>query len=606
MIDHPDNSQDRARGHYEARLNELREAVSRRTARYRLLINLELSLALPLAIVFYVLYTHRLMDPFLGTALYATGSMVVLSIPATFLLRIASKLRTSRKVTAYYEARMQRINGEWKGNGDEGSDFSVAEHPYCTDLDLFGAGSLFEYLSSAKTGAGREWLATALLAPASLPEVNARQDAIGELRDRSDLREYFASAGASGAYNLNGKSLPQWSQDGAISFSAFSPRAAACLCVINVVVIALALLGQVSPEAPLAPLALVAVLTIALHGKVTEVLERTDSVVAYELELLMAYSKQLVKEQFQCSLLQESTRSFRLLTHRCQRRLLRLIRLMRWHRDPAFTYFSYVSFWVVLLAMAVEKQRIAFGRDLATMTAALGELEGLTSLAAYAFEHSEYPFPSFASEKTSTAVFVADLLGHPLIDSAVCVRNSVRIDDHNRLLVVSGSNMSGKSTYLRAIGINYVLARAGAPVCAASLRMSVFSIATSMRVLDSLTGGKSRFFAEVSLVKQVMDRAEQEPVLFLFDELFSGTNSEDRRAGTVGVITHLLKINASGFLTTHDLALSELVDSQPSTAKNLHFIDQITGEAMTFDYRLRDGPSPHTNGAFILRKLGIL
>jgi hypothetical protein len=600
-------STDDVRGCYEARLKNLSEATSQLTSRYRFLINVELGLLLLLATVFYVLYTHHLIDPLFGTVMYTAAGFLVISIPARLLVRTSSKLQAKRKITAYYETRMQRLDGTWPGSGDDGSDFSVADHPYCSDLDVIGRGSLFEYLCSAQTGAGRQWLADALLSPASPADVVARQRAIGELRDRNDLREYFASTGASGTCSFQGKSLKEWSKEVPISFPAFVRISGACLCIINVVIIALALSGRLSPEAPLGTLAIVGLFTAALHRKVAQVLERADSILVYELELLIAYSRRLRQEHFECTLLRETTNSLCLLSNSRLQKLLRIIRLMKWHQDPAFTYLSNLSLWGALFAMRVEKIRINFANDLAMMAAAIGELEGLSSLAAYAYEHSDYPFPSFvASEDAPAVMFRAESLGHPLIESATCVRNPVRIDENNRFVLVSGSNMSGKSTYLRAIGLNYVLARAGAPVCATSLYLSVFSVATSMRVLDSLPDGKSRFLAEVSLVKQVMDLAEQEPVLFLFDELFSGTNSEDRRAGAAGTIAHLLQKNASGFLTTHDLALSDLVLSRSMIAKNVHFIDQVAEAGMTFDYRLRDGLAPHTNGAVILARLGIL
>jgi DNA mismatch repair ATPase MutS len=257
--------------------------------------------------------------------------------------------------------------------------------------------------------------------------------------------------------------------------------------------------------------------------------------------------------------------------------------------------------------MSVENSRIKLGRDLVTMTAALGELEGLSSLAAFAFEHTDYPFASVVSSGADQVpVLVAESLGHPLIETSVCVRNPVCIDARNRFVLVSGSNMSGKSTYLRAIGLNYALARAGAPVCGERLEISMFSLATSVRVLDSLRDGKSRFSAEVSLVRGIIDLAENRPVLFLFDELLSGTNSEDRRAGAAGVIGQLLAKGASGFLTTHDLALTELVQARPNVSRNVHFVDHIADEAMVFDYRLREGIVPHSNGSAILAKLGIL
>jgi hypothetical protein len=530
-----------------------------------------------------------------------------MSVPGTYLVRTIRQLQTRRKITEYYEARNRRLDGTWPGTGDDGSEFAAADHPYCADLDIVGTGSLFEYLCSARTGAGREWLVSVLLSPASPNDVIARQGAVDELRDRHDLREYFAEAGSSGVNKFEGNSLRDWCMEAPIPFSPFVRITGVFLCIINVVIIALALSGRVSPEVPLGTFGGVGLFTVALHRKLRHIIERTDPLVLSEMELLIAYSRRLRRERFDCSLLATCVNSLSLLTEHDFKRLLRLMKLMRWHEDPAFTYLSYLSLWGTLFAMTVETRRIKLGRDLAKMTAALGELEGLSSLAAYAFEHADYPFASLVpSGVDQVPVFLAESLGHPLIETAICIRNPVRIDERNRFVLVSGSNMSGKSTYLRAIGLNYVLARAGAPVCADCLQLSLFSIATSMRVLDSLQEGKSRFLGEVSLVKRIIDLAGNGPVLFLFDELLSGTNSEDRRAGAAGVIAHLLGRGASGFLTTHDLALSELVLSRPNISRNVHFVDHIADAAMVFDYRLRDGIVPHSNGAAILAKLGIL
>lgn len=595
------------RQHYQERLKDTRETTAQLSSRYRFLINFQLGLILLLATLFYIAYTHHFIAPFLGTAMYAAGTLLLLSIPTGLLLQASSKLRTVRRITAYYETRMQRLEGAWAGNGDDGSDFAVPGHPYCDDLDVLGRGSLFEYLCSARTGAGREWLAEALLSPASLADVATRQQAISELRNRIELREYLACTGTSGAGMFHGKSLEEWSNEAPVSFSTPVRIAALCLCAINAISIALALANYFSPEAPLVTLAGIALFTAVLHRKVDCVMRRTDWTLLYELRLLIAYGRLIREEQFDTTLLRDAINSFGPLSDRRLQKLPRFIQLMRWHEDTAFTYLSYLSLWGTLFAMAVEKIRIEFAKDLAKMTAAIGEVEGLSSFAAFAFEHSDYPFPSFSGSEDATCVlFRAESLGHPLIQNAICVRNPVTIDESHRFVLVSGSNMSGKSTYLRAIGLNCVLARAGAPVCAESLYLSTFTLATSMRVPDSLTDGKSRFLAEVSLVKQIMDLAEREPVLCLFDELFSGTNSEDRRVGAAGAITHLLRRNASGFLTTHDLALSELVVSRPTIAKNVHFTDQAADGAMEFDYRLRAGLAPHTNGAIILTRLGIL
>ena len=252
---------------YETRLKTITGITRNLTTRYRFLINIEFGLLLLLAVVFYLLYTHHLIDPFAGTAVYAAGGLLVLSVPGTLLARTFSRLQAQRKIAEYYETRKQRLDGTWPGGGDKGSDFAVADHQYCIDLDIVGKGSLFEYLCSAKTGAGREWLANVLLSPASPNDILARQQAIGELRDRHDLHEYFAATGATGVCKFEGKSLKQWSTEAPTFFSPLIRLAGACLCVINIVIIALALSGRISPEAPLGTLAAVGLFTAALRKK---------------------------------------------------------------------------------------------------------------------------------------------------------------------------------------------------------------------------------------------------------------------------------------------------------------------------------------------------
>jgi hypothetical protein len=593
---------------YEARLRELGQSVLKLGRRYRLLVQLEAVLMLTLSVAFYVLYTHGVIDrSMVAVVAYWTAGLLLLAIPGRAILKASSAVSQQGRIHGYYEARMRRLDGSWKGSGDGGDEFAVADHPYCVDLDLFGSGSLFEYLCSARTGGGRQWLADALLLPASFREAVARQEAIVELRDRHDLREYLADAAGSGKNNFKGDALKEWLDGAPVRFESLTHILGACLCVLNLFAIAFALAGKVSPEVPLGTLAAMGLFPVALRGKTTPILEGASSHVVYELELLIAYARRFRRERFTCSLLRDSVNSLSAVSTRELRLLHRSLQLLRWHEDPAFTYLSYLLLWVPLFAIAVEKRRVKIRRRAAKMARAISELEGLAALAAYAFEHGAYAFPSFDSDGTvTTPVFEAVTLGHPLIEESVCVRNPVSLNPGKRFVLVSGSNMSGKSTYLRAVGLNFVLARAGAPVCAGSLHLSLFSIATSMRVLDSLQDGTSRFLAEVTRVREIIDMAAAGPLLFLLDELLTGTNSEDRRAGAAGVIGHLLEKGASGFLTTHDLALSELVFSRPDMAKNVHFVDHLDGAAMAFDYRLREGIVPHSNGAAILAKLGIL
>jgi DNA mismatch repair ATPase MutS len=234
---------------------------------------------------------------------------------------------------------------------------------------------------------------------------------------------------------------------------------------------------------------------------------------------------------------------------------------------------------------------------------AVGEFEALCSLAAYSFEHPADPFPILSGQK---ARFDAEGLGHPLLPEAAFVTNDVRLGGDLRLLIVSGSNMSGKSTLLRSVGLNTVLAWAGAPVRATKLELSPLQVGASIRIVDSLLDGKSRFYAEITRLRQIMDLAGQErTLLFLVDEMLSGTNSHDRRIGAEALVRTLVDRGAIGLITTHDLALANIADGLGARAVNVHFSDTIVSGELNFDYRLRPGVVEHSNALELMRSVGL-
>jgi DNA mismatch repair ATPase MutS len=231
------------------------------------------------------------------------------------------------------------------------------------------------------------------------------------------------------------------------------------------------------------------------------------------------------------------------------------------------------------------------------------EMEALLSLATYSFEHPADPFPDFVED--SSATFIAEALGHPLVPDARCVRNSVRLDSQTRVMLVSGSNMSGKSTLLRTIGVNAVLAMAGAPIRAKSLRLSPVNIGTCIRRTDSLQQGRSGFYTEILQIRRVFQLTQNSAaLLFLFDELLEGTNSKDRRIGAEGLLKGLLNRQAIGVVTTHDLALTEIADSSQGHIRNTHFEDQVKDGKMHFDYKLREGVIAKSNALELMRLMG--
>jgi DNA mismatch repair ATPase MutS len=264
--------------------------------------------------------------------------------------------------------------------------------------------------------------------------------------------------------------------------------------------------------------------------------------------------------------------------------------------------------WDLWCALALEAWRARAGRVAFGWFRALAELEALASLAGFTFERPDHTFPHFVDDAT----FEADTLGHPLIEADKRVSNDVLIPGPAHALVVTGSNMSGKSTLLRAVGINVVLANAGAPVCARSLKLGRLVVATSMRVSDSLDEGTSRFYAELKKLKLVLDLARkaksgdvQGTVLFLLDEILHGTNTRERLIGARAILRELLKQGAMGAVSTHDLGLGDLEGEMPEQVRNIHFEEQVAGEVMTFDYKLRQGIVQSSNALRLMQIVGL-
>jgi DNA mismatch repair ATPase MutS len=284
-------------------------------------------------------------------------------------------------------------------------------------------------------------------------------------------------------------------------------------------------------------------------------------------------------------------------------RLDQLIVLLDSRRNQFFAPFAFLLLWEIQLAYFVEDWRRKHGHSIAGWLDATAETEALSSLAGYAYENQDDPFPEFTEQ---SPCFDGRGLGHPLLTKAKCIRNDVCITGEMRVFVVSGSNMSGKSTLLRTVGINAVLAMAGAPVRAESLRLSPLALGASIRINDSLKEGTSRFYAEITRLKQLVTLADGSvPLMFLLDELLHGTNSHDRRIGAEGIIKGLVQRGAIGLLTTHDLALAHIVDALAPQAANVHFEDHIENGRITFDYHLRPGIVRKSNALELMRSIGL-
>jgi hypothetical protein len=513
------------------------------------------------------------------------------------------------RAIAFYERGMARIEDRWSGTGERGDRFCDDRHLYANDLDLFGRGSLFELLSLARTRAGEETLASWLKTASPAGEIRARQQAIDELTPALDLREALALAGTDVAASVDSELLVRWAEGAAVLPRRWL-RGVAMLLTANAVATA-AFWAFTGNSGPFIALVVAEVLFFApQRRRIQQALHAAEGP-ARDLDVLAHVLQRLERERFssaRLAALRQGLDTAGVPASDAIGRLGRLVELHDWQHNQFFAPFAATLLWGTHLAWAIEEWRRHHGSQVAAWLRTVGEFEALGSLSAYRYEHPDAAFPDIVDSPPPDrrGLFEGVGLGHPLIARTQMVRNDVRLSGELRLLIVSGSNMSGKSTLLRTVGINAVLALAGAPVCAASLRLTPFVVGATLRIQDSLQEGRSRFYAEITRVRELTDVARGPvPLLFLLDELFHGTNSHDRLVGASGVLRSLLDRGAIGLITTHDLALTAVANELAPRAANVHFEDRFEGGDLHFDYRMKPGPVTRSNALALMRAVGL-
>jgi MutS domain V len=343
--------------------------------------------------------------------------------------------------------------------------------------------------------------------------------------------------------------------------------------------------------------------TYLLRNRINAALSTVEG--AYEaLKNLSQLLERIEAERFAAAPLRalvEQLSSHAMSASRTLGKLATVANFVEARRNPFLAPLLLVLLYPLQTALAAERWRRAHGHAVQAWLNVVGSFEALLSLARYSYEHPQHPFAEFIE---GAASFEAEQLGHPLIGRAQRVCNDVSIAGATRVWLVSGSNMSGKSTLLRSVGINTVLAMAGAPVCAQRMRLTPLQVGACIRVNDSLHEGSSRFYAEITRLRQLFDPYEL-PLLFLMDELLNGTNSVDRRIGAQGVIRALLARGAIGLVSTHDLALSSIVDAAQGSLANVHFQDEIRDGKLVFDFKLQPGVVTKSNGIELMRSIGL-
>ncbi|HEX8619597.1 MAG TPA: DNA mismatch repair protein MutS [Thermoanaerobaculia bacterium] len=556
-------------------------------------------------------------------ALLPLAAFVVLVIAHERIVRARKRAESG---AAFYERGLGRIDGTWQGTGDAGSELSDDHHPYAGDFDLFGRGSLFELISIAVTRAGRLRLAQWLKEPSmDAGEIASRQTGVHELRGNVDLREDLAIAASEVTREIESARLDQWGAMPAVTLTRFERIAAIVLPSVTLILFAIALpsllarlIGLTHPEAvlrlgvfanvPATPLLVALILSMffARHmgprvEPIVAAVERAEPALA----LLAGVLARIERESFtspRLSALSARLRGADAAASAEIETLRGLVALLDARRNQFFAMIAIVLLWTTNLALLIERWRVRSGTRVGDWIEAVGEIEALASLGSFAFEHPDFTMPSIEARGP---LFDATALGHPLIPGDRRVTNDIRLDDTLRLLVVSGSNMSGKSTMMRSVGVNAVLAMAGGPVCAQSLRIAPTAVGASIRVADSLQENASRFYAEILRIRLVLDMSRGGPLLYLLDEVLAGTNSHDRRIGAEAIVRGLVERGAVGLVSTHDLALAQIAESLAPKAANVHFEDHIEEGKVVFDYRMRAGVVTKSNALALMRSVGI-
>lgn len=608
----PDQS-DELSALYEGRKQRFEQQASQLSARSRSISNLRgLAFGTSVVALMFALFGSA------GAAGYAISALAALGFIALVIVHkhVIDAEDDARRWGRVNRDALARVTGEWHKLTEDGSSFRDNDRGYSDDLDIFGKNSVFQRLCVAHTRFGQQRLAQALGNPASLQIIAARQQAIRELAQKLELRQHFEAlalaivdptaskakqrgapdpepllAWASGPTRLVSNPLWKW-------LSISLPTLTAALVAMTI--------WRGWPSAlwtlPLFSQLAVLVVTREQSNRVFTAASSTEGAFLRYGAMLQLFEA----APLQAQLLQKLKGDLLQSKPSPSQAMKEFRRIVGWfdlrHNGLVYPFVNLALLWDVHCVLSLERWQLRYGRAARSWFEALGELEMLCSFAGLCHDEPGFCFPEISRGES---LFEAEALGHPLIAPRQRVTNDVPKLTPGKALLVTGSNMSGKSTFLRSLGLAAVLAQAGAPVCASRLRMSRLKVSTSVQVRDSLSQGVSHFYAELNKLKAIVDSAKGGGVLFLLDEILHGTNSRERQIGARWLLTELLSKNTIGAVSTHDMELCRLPDALMQNVKLVHFRENELNGRMTFDYKLREGPVTAGNALRLMRSVGL-
>lgn len=549
---------------------------------------------------------------------YNQTTLLIVCICLTFLpLFILVKIHNRffiRKEWLETQARiiqeeLQALSGNYS-SFEDGKEYVNPEHPYSFDLDIFGRRSLFQSINRTCTFFGKvrlaEWLQNHLHEKTSIEK---RQEMIREISEHTLFREQFRVAGlVHHGQSSDGEKIQAWSQSPAQYLHAGWVKAFIWgVPVINSLLLITSLAGWTSFSWLGLSFGIFLVLSFGIIKRATYIQETYGK----QLKSLNGYARLIAlakAEEWKSAGMQELMERFNLNGQSPVQALQQLSKELD-RLDLRNNQFLYVLlegsiFFQLQEIVRIERWKVRYGQHISEWLETVGELDALCSLGTFAYNHPQYTYPELTEKPFC---FLATQMGHPLMPASQCVKNDATIPSRPFFLIITGANMAGKSTYLRTIGVNYLLACIGAPVCCERLKLHPNQLITSLRTSDSLSDNESYFFAELKRLKRIIDLLNQGQQLFIIlDEILKGTNSMDKQKGSFDLIRQFMQLKANGIIATHDLLLGSLIKQFPEEIRNYCFEADIKDNELTFSYKLREGVAQNMNACFLMKKMGII
>lgn len=493
-------------------------------------------------------------------------------------------------------------------NFPDGSNYQPAAHPYSNDLDIFGRASLYQYVNRTVSEQGNTTFAGWLTEPGILPFILQKQEAAKEIGALPQWRQQLQSFGIAEPVTITTEEkISRWlGEKNKFTYSTPWKILRVLLPAISLSVLVLFIAGVIDaarffPSAVLLMIIAFSIskLVLPAHAKLSKI--------APELQTLSSSIAWIEMANFNSNYLLQLKKIFDQPHSKASQQIKGLTRILE-RLDYRLNFVVFIPlntflFWDLQQVFALETWKENNKQTISDWYKGLAEMEAIATLGNLTFNHPHWVFPVFSGQE---AVFESTELGHPLIPPGKRVNNSFSTAGINRVNLVTGSNMAGKSTFLRSIGVNMVLAMAGAPVCATYLRLSPMKVMSSMRISDNLEESTSTFYAELKKLKEIIEAVNNnEKIFLLLDEILRGTNSADRHTGSMALIKQLIHNNAAGLLATHDLELAKMAEQYPSNIENYHFDVQVANDELYFDYKLKRGICSSMNASILMKKIGI-